>query len=141
VVQQVCLHDLMWFFVDSLIPSTEEESEGGQEEGVEVKKKEVKKDMEDVPICDHPMSDIIVAGKAAAQLPETFHSVLRTISDVMMLLPMGSAVQQMAVRCYCAQFMQSDHQFLHESHVFSNLSRILSKSEEEPEEGSLDTSM
>lgn len=46
VVQQVCLHDLMWFFVDSLIPNTEEESEGGEEEGAEAKKKEVKKDME-----------------------------------------------------------------------------------------------
>lgn len=49
--------------------------------------------------------------------------------------------QQMAVRCYCMQFLQSDHQFLHESHVFSNLSRILSKSEEEPEEGQVDSSM
>lgn len=49
--------------------------------------------MQDTPICDHPMSDIIVAGKAAAQLPETFHSLLQTISDVMMLLPMGSALQ------------------------------------------------
>ncbi|KAH9488940.1 E3 ubiquitin-protein ligase mycbp2 [Bulinus truncatus] len=141
VVQQVCLHDLLWYFVDSLVPNTEDEVEGGEEEGEESKKKDVKKDVEDTPICDHPMSDIIVAGKAASQLPETFHSLLQTISDVMMLLPMGSALQQMAVRCYCLQFMQSDHQFLHESHVFSNLSRILSKSEEEPEEGLLDTSM
>ncbi|XP_055893471.1 E3 ubiquitin-protein ligase MYCBP2-like isoform X4 [Biomphalaria glabrata] len=141
VVQQVCLHDLLWFFVDSLVPNTDEDVEAGEEEGEENKKKDVKKDVEDTPICDHPMSDIIVAGKAAAQLPETFHSLLQTISDVMMLLPMGSALQQMAVRCYCLQFMQSDHQFLHESHVFSNLSRILSKSEEEPEEGLLDSSM
>nr|AOV18880.1 myc binding protein 2 [Lymnaea stagnalis] len=141
VVQQVCLHDLLWFFVDSLVPCSEDDLEAGEEDGEEAKKKEVKKDLEDVPICDHPMSDIIVAGKAAAQLPEMFHNLLQTISDVMMLLPMGSALQQMAVRCYCLQFMQTDHQFLHESHVFSNLSRILSKSEEEPEEGLLDTSM
>ncbi|XP_059170813.1 E3 ubiquitin-protein ligase MYCBP2-like isoform X4 [Physella acuta] len=141
VVQQVCLHDLLWFFVDSLVPPTDEEAEGAEEEGEEGKVKVVKKDLEDVPLCDHPLSDIIVAGRAAAQLPETFHNLLQTISDVMMLLPMGSALQQMAVRCYCLQFMQSDHQFLHESHVFSNLSRILSKSEEEPEEGVLDSSM
>ncbi|GFN82137.1 myc binding protein 2 [Plakobranchus ocellatus] len=141
VVQQVCLHDLLWFFVDSLSPSNDDEGDGLDDEPEEGKKKDAKKDMEDVPICDHPMSDIIVAGKAAAQLPETFHNLLQTISDVMMLLPMGSALQQMAVRCYCLQFMQSDHQFLHESHVFSNLSRILSKSEEEPEDTVLDLSM
>ena len=42
--------------------------------------------------------------------------------------------QQMAVRCWCLKFHQTDHQFLHESHVFSNISRILSKSEEAREE-------
>ncbi|XP_035827428.1 E3 ubiquitin-protein ligase MYCBP2 isoform X3 [Aplysia californica] len=141
VVQQICLHDLLWFFVDSLIPASEDETDAEEEGEGEAKKKEPKKDLEDVPMCDHPMSDIVIAGKAAAQLPETFHTLLQTISDLMMLLPMGSALQQMAVRCYCLQFMQSDHQFLHESHVFSNLSRILSKSEEEPEEGQLDASM
>jgi E3 ubiquitin-protein ligase MYCBP2 len=40
----------------------------------------------------------------------------------------------MAVHCFCLNFRPSDHQFLHESHVFSNISRILSKSEEESEE-------
>lgn len=47
VVQQVCLHDLLWFFVDSLVPNTEEENEGGEEEGDgESKKKNPKKDSE-----------------------------------------------------------------------------------------------
>ena len=47
----------------------------------------------------------------------------------------------MAVQCYCVRFAQSDHQFLHESHVFSNISRILSKSEEENDDSSIDSSL
>lgn len=43
-------------------------------------------------------------------------------------------LQQMAVRCYCLRFTQADHQFLHESHVFSNISRILVKSDDEDTE-------
>lgn len=46
VVQQVCLHDLLWFFVDSLVPNTDEDVEAGEEEGEENKKKDVKKDVE-----------------------------------------------------------------------------------------------
>ena len=40
----------------------------------------------------------------------------------------------MAVRCWCLKFLSADHVFLHKSHVFSNISKILSKSEEEWEE-------
>lgn len=47
------------------------------------------------------------------------------------MLPMGSALQMMAMRCWCLKFRQSDHLFLHRSHVFSNISKILSRSEEE----------
>ena len=61
--------------------------------------------------------------------------LLQSIADVTMLLPLGSAVQQMAIRCFCLKFRQSDHQFLHESHVFSNISQILSKSDELMEQG------
>ena len=61
--------------------------------------------------------------------------LLQSIADVTMLLPVGSAVQQMAIRCFCLKFRQSDHQFLHESHVFSNISQILSKSDELMEQG------
>ena len=39
-------------------------------------------------------------------------------------------VQQMAVRCWCLKFQLSDHMFLHKSHVFSNISKILSRSDE-----------
>ena len=68
-------------------------------------------------------------------LPHAFHMLLQSIADVTMLLPLGSAVQQMAIRCFCLKFRQSDHQFLHESHVFSNISQILSKSDELMEQG------
>lgn len=46
MVQQVCLHDLLWFFVDSLVPPTDEEAEGAEEDGEEAKVKVVKKDLE-----------------------------------------------------------------------------------------------
>ena len=36
----------------------------------------------------------------------------------------------MAVRCWCLKFQLSDHMFLHKSHVFSNISKILSRSDE-----------
>lgn len=138
ITQTVCLHDLLWFFVSSLMPSGGEEEEQEEEEedkDKEKKKKEApKKDHEDVPLCDHPLSDITIAGSAVDPLPEVFHTLLQTIADAMMFLPWGSALQQMAVRCWCLKFQSSDHQFLHECHVFSNISRILSKSEEEREE-------
>ncbi|KAK7473506.1 hypothetical protein BaRGS_00035259, partial [Batillaria attramentaria] len=128
-VQQTSLHDLLWFFVVSLMPSPDEEEETENPEAE--KEKRDKKDQEELPLCEHPLSDICVAGKAVAPMPEAFQGLLQSISDVMLFLPMGSPLQRMAVQCYCLRFMQSDHQFLHESHVFSNISRILSKSEEE----------
>lgn len=33
-------------------------------------------------------------------------------------------------RCWGLRFTPSDHDFLHQSHVFSNISKILSRSEE-----------
>ena len=45
-------------------------------------------------LFEHPMSDISIAGEAAQPLPDTFHSLLQTISDLMLLLPIGSSLQQ-----------------------------------------------
>ncbi len=81
-------------------------------------------------LCEHPTSDVHIAGEAVNPLPETFHSLLQTISDLMLLLPVGSSLQQVAVRCWGIKFRPSDHHFLHQSHVFSTISRILSRSEE-----------
>lgn len=63
-------------------------------------------------------------------LPNTFHTLLQTIADLMVLLPMGSALQQMAIKCWGMKFNSNDHSFLHRSQVFSNISKILSRSEE-----------
>ena len=81
-------------------------------------------------MCEHPLSDITIAGESVHPLPSAFHNLLQTIADMMMLLPHGSALQQMAMRCWCLQFRPSDHMFLHRSHVFSNINSILSRSED-----------
>lgn len=39
-------------------------------------------------------------------------------------------IQQIAVRCWSLKFRPTDHMFLHKCHVFSNISKILSKSDE-----------
>jgi hypothetical protein len=44
-------------------------------------------------LCDHPLSDITIAGTAVDPLPEVFHTLLQTIADAMMFLPWGSALQ------------------------------------------------
>lgn len=86
--------------------------------------------MQELSVCEHPLSDISIAGEAVFPLPSTFHTLLQTIADLMVLLPMGSALQQMAIRCWGIKFNSSDHSFLHRSQVFSNISKILSRSEE-----------
>lgn len=73
--------------------------------------------MKDFNVCDHPLSDIVIAGDAVHPLPSSFHSLLQTIADLMVLLPMGSPIQQMAVRCWGLRFATSDHSFLHRSQV------------------------
>ncbi|KAJ8937845.1 hypothetical protein NQ318_022263 [Aromia moschata] len=124
VTQPICLHDLLWWFVTSLTPV---EIETEQEEDNRPPKKE---DEQDLNICEHPLSDISIAGEAVHPLPGTFHSLLQTVADLMVLLPMGSALQQIAVRCWGLRFTTADHSFLHRSQVFSNISKILSRSEE-----------
>lgn len=73
--------------------------------------------LQELNICEHPLSDIIIAGEAVHPLPSTFHALLQTIADLMVLLPMGSALQQMAVRCWGLRFTSADHSFLHRSQV------------------------
>ncbi|KAG5884570.1 hypothetical protein JTB14_006595 [Gonioctena quinquepunctata] len=124
VTQPICLHDLLWWFVTSLTPI---EIENEPEEDNRVQKKD---DELDLNVCEHPLSDITIAGEAVHPLPSTFHALLQTIADLMVLLPMGSALQQTAIRCWGIRFTSSDHSFLHRSQVFSNISKILSRSEE-----------
>uniref|UniRef100_A0ABM0LXG7 Probable E3 ubiquitin-protein ligase MYCBP2 n=1 Tax=Saccoglossus kowalevskii TaxID=10224 RepID=A0ABM0LXG7_SACKO len=126
VTQATCLHDLLWHFVSSLMPVPPEK----EEETAENNKKDQPDPDKDVIMCDHPLADITIGGESINPLGVAFHSLLQTISDIMMLLPHGSALQLMAIRCWCLRFRPSDHVFLHHSHVFSNISKILSKSDE-----------
>ena len=45
-------------------------------------------------------------------------------------LPKGSAVQRMAMQCWCLHFQSQDHSFLLQSNMFSNISKALSGTEE-----------
>ena len=49
-------------------------------------------------VLEHPLSDVTLSGDAVHPLPFTFHQLLQTIADLMMLLPPGSSLQMMAVR-------------------------------------------
>ena len=69
----------------------------------------------------------LVSGEAIQPLPSTFHGLLQTVSDLMLLLPVGSSLQQIAITCWCIKFRPQDHNFLHQSHVFSTISKILSR--------------
>ena len=82
-------------------------------------------------ICKHPTCDIALAGCHAQTVVQDFYDLYQSISDLMMAIPHASPLQLMAVRCWCLQFRQCDHDFLHRSQVFKNISKILSKSERE----------
>ncbi|KAI1288150.1 E3 ubiquitin-protein ligase MYCBP2 [Halotydeus destructor] len=130
VTQPTGLHDLMWSFVTSL--NGQDKASGSSEPVVE------KKELEADPVyhlqggvCSHPSSDLVLAGESLKPLRDAFHGLLQTVSDLMPLLPMASPLQQIAVRCFHLNFEQLDHAFLHRSHVFSNISKILSRTDGE----------
>ncbi|XP_032812561.2 E3 ubiquitin-protein ligase MYCBP2 isoform X3 [Petromyzon marinus] len=127
VIQTTSLHDILWHFVSSLTPA---QSEPEEEEEDDNKRREGGEQERDSRVCEHPLSDIVIAGESAHPLPQAFHRLLQTVSDLMMSLPAGSALQQMALRCWSLKFRQSDHQFLHHSNVFHHINNILSKSDE-----------
>uniref|UniRef100_A0A8B9J812 E3 ubiquitin-protein ligase MYCBP2 n=1 Tax=Astyanax mexicanus TaxID=7994 RepID=A0A8B9J812_ASTMX len=139
VIQTTSLHDILWHFVASLTPSPNEPEE--EEEEDNKGNKEIVEQEKDLGVCEHPLSDIVIAGEAAHPLPHTFHRLLQTISDLMMSLPSGSSLQQMALRCWSLKFKQSDHQFLHQSNVFHHINNILSKSDDGDSEESFNISV
>ncbi|XP_041440248.1 E3 ubiquitin-protein ligase MYCBP2 isoform X6 [Xenopus laevis] len=139
VIQTTSLHDILWHFVASLTPAPLEPEEDEDEENKA--NKENAEQEKDTRVCEHPLSDIVIAGEAAHPLPDTFHRLLQTISDLMMSLPGGSSLQQMALRCWSLKFKQSDHQFLHQSNVFRHINNILSKSDDGDSEESFNISV
>lgn len=70
-------------------------------------------------------------------LSQNLHMLLQSIADITLSLPSGSALQRLAIQCFGIKFRPSDHQFLHNSKVFGNISKILSRSEEFNEENLL----
>ena len=90
-------------------------------------------------ISIHPLTDVTASFKtvttsAAHCLSSSFHSFLQAVSDLMPALPSGEPLLQIAVRCFHLTFDQADHQFLHDCGIFSNISRILSRSHQHLEE-------
>ena len=128
VSQPACLHDLLWCFVSALEANTVEIN--GLNNMNEEKKDKASGKLRKNSIeglFDHPTEDISIAGEAIQPLPSIFHGLLQTVSDLMLLLPVGSSLQQIAITCWCIKFRPQDHNFLHQSHVFSTISKILSR--------------
>lgn len=116
VTQAPCLHDLMWWFVSSLHPSILMNDEAAAKF--------------DEQALEHPLTSMKMCDKISLILTQSFHAYLQSIADLTLLLPSGSALQQLAIQCFGIKFRQSDHHFLHQSHVFGNISKILSRSDE-----------
>lgn len=121
VTQANCLHDLMWWFVAALTYSSKINDDHFKAEDSE-------------QALEHPVTFTQMSGKVAQVLSQSLHYFLQTIADVTLLLPAGSALQRIAIQCFGIKFRQADHQFLHRSHVFSNISKILSRSDEQNED-------
>lgn len=113
VTQTTCLHDLMWWFVSSLEPSNDDEITRFDEQALE-----------------HPIASVRMCDKLTSLLTHSFHTFLQSVADLTLLLPSGSSLQRLAIQCFGIRFYPSDHHFLHQSHVFGNISKILSRSDE-----------
>ena len=70
-------------------------------------------DKKDYLVGQHPTSDVALAGEGLTPLLNSFHALLQTVSDLMQLLPMGTPLLAMAVRCWDVRFRHTDHAFLH----------------------------
>ncbi|XP_011290756.1 E3 ubiquitin-protein ligase highwire [Musca domestica] len=122
VTQSVCLHDLMWWFVSSLsiTGSASSDPMDGKFDELE-------------PALEHPVSYTQISGRLSHMITESLHTFLQSVADLTLHLPLGSPLQRIAIQCFGIRFRQTDHQFLHSSHVFGNISKILSKSDEQNE--------
>lgn len=139
VTQTSCLHDLMWWFVTSLKTSSPLPNivDPSRPEG----ESSSRNDDNSVELAlDHPVYNNQMCGKITLLLMQSFHTYLQSVADLTLLLPSGSALQQIAVQCFGIKFRQADHQFLHRSHVFGNISKILSRSDEQNEQNLLQQS-
>lgn len=107
----------MWWFVSSLI------------KGKSDNENPLKLEDSDISY-EHPVAITNVDDRIQQLLSQSLHHLLQSIADVTLSLTPGSVLQRLAIQCFGIKFKQTDHQFLHNSHVFGNISKILSKSEE-----------
>ncbi|ROT60666.1 putative E3 ubiquitin-protein ligase MYCBP2 [Penaeus vannamei] len=101
VTQPTCLHDLLWCFVAALTPTSPPLQPPADDHNPQDQPhhKDKSHDLEgEMVVLEHPLSDVTLAGDAVHPLPQTFHQLLQTVADLMMLLPPGSPLQMMAVR-------------------------------------------
>ena len=127
VSQPTALHDLLWCLVASLAAPFDPGAPGGHAAAPAGGASGAGGEHEEGGMLEHPLADLVLAGASVQPLPQAFHQLLQTVADLMMLLPWGSPLQLMAVRCWGLRFGPQDHHFLHASHVFSNISKILSR--------------
>uniref|UniRef100_A0A1S4H5Z6 RCR-type E3 ubiquitin transferase n=1 Tax=Anopheles gambiae TaxID=7165 RepID=A0A1S4H5Z6_ANOGA len=116
LTEPIGLHDVMWWFVSALTTcdTDADPTDADSELGLE-----------------HPASSC--EGHLGRGISRALHAFLSTVSELTLHFPLGSPLQRMAVQCFGLRFVPSDHQFLHRVNVFGNISRILSKAEEEEE--------
>jgi len=113
VTQPVCLHDLLWWLVSSLAPASSSSSEAlSPKEKSEFVDSDATTKRDNL-VGQHPTTDVGLAGEELAPLLHSFHGLLQTVSNLMQLLPMGTPLLTMAVRCWDIRFKQTDHAFLH----------------------------
>jgi len=132
----------MWIFVHSLILNSDKNTVKINEESNEENEPETKNDsfaLESVGaitskmnVCQHPFSSLHIAGESAESwITDGLHCLIKSISNLLPLLPTGSPLQQMAIRSFGINFQPKDHIFLHECKVFSHISTILTHSSNE----------
>lgn len=132
------LHDLMWTFVYSLLPDISIKGDFEEKENIkdahcsnqfENSEVDSKTKHINVDVCQHPFNNLSFAGNSAEYwITSSLHRFIKSISNLLSLLPMGSPLQQMAIRCFGVDFQPSEHIFLHECKVFSHISAILARS-------------
>nr|XP_027195486.1 E3 ubiquitin-protein ligase MYCBP2-like [Dermatophagoides pteronyssinus] len=122
------IQDLMWIFVNSLLPKDDLDHQN-DDTIIDKDGKCFKQNKNISDVCRHPFNNLKMAGELADHwVTESLHRLMRTISNLLPLLPMGSPLQLMAIRCFGMEFTSIDHNFLHECKVFSHISTILTHS-------------
>nr|XP_026691648.1 E3 ubiquitin-protein ligase MYCBP2 [Ciona intestinalis] len=128
VITESSIHNILWYFVSALTEANQHPGKDESKNKINDENNDDEMEQETKPLCEHPVKDMALAGIDSMQpLVEAFHGFLQTVSDIMMHLPANSPVQLMAIRCWSLRVLPSDHQFLHQSQVFSHISQILSK--------------